>query len=122
MIPSHTQPPILPSPSEFTEDDLNFHHPWSASDFKQHLNTVGDYIVNYHDQLNNSNQQGDENANNQTIHHVCSRVQPGYLQKLLPNHAPENGESFDDILKDVSEKITKGVTHWQHPNFYSVSI
>lgn len=41
------------------------------------------------------------------------------FQDVLPDTAPEHPESFDDILADVSKHIVPGVTHWQHPNFFS---
>ncbi|KAI0177890.1 pyridoxal phosphate-dependent transferase [Pestalotiopsis sp. NC0098] len=48
---------------------------------------------------------------------VVSTVEPGYLRKLLPEHAPEDGEAWADIQKDVESKIVPGLTHWQSPNF-----
>lgn len=47
----------------------------------------------------------------QTVHErpVRSQVEPGYLRPLLPTEAPEEGESFDDILSDVQSKIMPGV-------------
>jgi aromatic-L-amino-acid decarboxylase len=43
---------------------------------------------------------------------VVSTVEPGYLRKLLPDHAPEDGEPWSDIQKDVESKIVPGLTHW----------
>lgn len=43
---------------------------------------------------------------------VVSTVEPGYLRKLLPEHAPEDGEAWADIQKDVESKIVPGLTHW----------
>ncbi|KAL7628894.1 hypothetical protein AAE478_000409 [Parahypoxylon ruwenzoriense] len=48
---------------------------------------------------------------------VASNVEPGYLRKLLPAEAPQNGEAWADIEKDVKDKILPGITHWQSPNF-----
>ncbi|KAH8681483.1 pyridoxal-dependent decarboxylase-like protein [Xylariales sp. PMI_506] len=48
---------------------------------------------------------------------VVSTVEPGYLRKLLPDHAPEEGEAWSEIQKDVESKIVPGLTHWQSPNF-----
>ncbi|KAI1478408.1 pyridoxal phosphate-dependent transferase [Daldinia eschscholtzii] len=48
---------------------------------------------------------------------VVSNVEPGYLRKLLPQEAPQNGESWADIQKDLESKILPGITHWQSPNF-----
>lgn len=39
---------------------------------------------------------------------VRSQVQPGYLAPLLPEQAPETGESFEAVMKDVDEKIIPG--------------
>ncbi|KAI5866937.1 pyridoxal phosphate-dependent transferase [Durotheca rogersii] len=48
---------------------------------------------------------------------VASTVEPGYLRKLLPEEAPQDGESWADIQKDLEAKILPGITHWQSPNF-----
>ncbi|KAI1498930.1 pyridoxal phosphate-dependent transferase [Biscogniauxia marginata] len=50
-------------------------------------------------------------------HRVLPTVEPGYLRKLLPAEAPEDGESWTDIQKDLEAKILPGITHWQSPNF-----
>ncbi|KAI1857656.1 hypothetical protein JX265_011071 [Neoarthrinium moseri] len=50
-------------------------------------------------------------------HKVVSSVEPGYLRKLLPDHAPEDGEAWAEIQNDVQSKIVPGLTHWQSPNF-----
>lgn len=107
---------------------LNYQHPWSSEDFKNHLRTTGEFITQYYEKLIHASSQAplsekDEHlVENSSPLPVCSQVQPGYLAKLLPSEAPLKGESFDDILKDISEKIMPGITHWQHPNFYSVCI
>jgi aromatic-L-amino-acid decarboxylase len=50
---------------------------------------------------------------------VLSRVAPGEIRSRLPLEAPEDGESFDAILKDVEAIIVPGITHWQSPNFFA---
>src|SRR5437868_890849 len=50
---------------------------------------------------------------------VKSQVLPGDVIKSLPQHAPANGESFDQVLKDVQKLILPGVTNWQSPNFFA---
>eukprot|EP00249_Psilotum_nudum_P018946 c27032_g1_i2 orf=156-1640(+) len=50
---------------------------------------------------------------------VCSQVKPGYLKILLPDKAPEDPETLEDVLADVQRKIIPGVTHWQSPKFFS---
>lgn len=44
---------------------------------------------------------------------VASQVSPGYLAPRLPSNAPEDPESFEAIMKDFSDHIMPGVTHWQ---------
>jgi len=38
---------------------------------------------------------------------------------MLPRDAPEKGEPWDDIMKDVERTIMPGITHWQHPRFHA---
>uniref|UniRef100_A0A8D9DUA4 Tyrosine decarboxylase n=1 Tax=Cacopsylla melanoneura TaxID=428564 RepID=A0A8D9DUA4_9HEMI len=50
---------------------------------------------------------------------VTPNVNPGWLKTVIPNEAPYDPEPFDEIMKDVEEKIMPGVTHWQHPRFHA---
>src|ERR1700733_9372369 len=50
---------------------------------------------------------------------VLSQVKPGETRSSLPANAPEQGESFDVLMKDVEKIILPGVTHWQSPNFFA---
>ncbi|MBI3645922.1 MAG: aspartate aminotransferase family protein [Acidobacteriales bacterium] len=50
---------------------------------------------------------------------VLSRVQPGEIRAQLPQHPPQQGESFDRIFADVERIILPGITHWQSPNFFA---
>ncbi|CAH8498806.1 unnamed protein product [Schistosoma margrebowiei] len=50
---------------------------------------------------------------------VFPKIHPGYLAKLIPNEAPNESESWEDIMKDVEKLIMPGVTHWQHPHFHA---
>lgn len=43
---------------------------------------------------------------------VLSVVNPGYLSKTLPDAAPDDSESLENILKDISKYILPGLTHW----------
>jgi aromatic-L-amino-acid/L-tryptophan decarboxylase len=43
---------------------------------------------------------------------VVSEVEPGYLRKILPSEAPEKGEAWQAIQKDIEAKIMPGITHW----------
>ena len=40
-----------------------------------------------------------------------SNVEPGYLHKLIPDHAPEEPEKWEDLVKDVERVIMPGVSH-----------
>jgi len=50
---------------------------------------------------------------------VLSQVKPGDIRKQLPESAPEKGESFEAMLKDINEVVMPGITHWQSPNFFA---
>ncbi|KAI5119401.1 hypothetical protein M0805_005944 [Coniferiporia weirii] len=50
---------------------------------------------------------------------VVAEVKPGYLRKILPDHAPEHGEDFQDIADDYQKHIIPGLTIWQHPSFFA---
>ena len=50
---------------------------------------------------------------------VKSQVAPGEITRKLPKRAPEQGESFQQVLRDVDEVLMPGVTHWQSPDFYA---
>jgi len=49
---------------------------------------------------------------------VQSRLRPGELVARLPAAAPEQGQGFDEIMRDLDELIMPGITHWQHPRFF----
>ncbi len=48
---------------------------------------------------------------------VLAQVAPGELRSRLPVSAPEQGEPFADVLRDVEEVLLPAVTHWQSPRF-----
>ena len=50
---------------------------------------------------------------------VRSQVAPGDILSQLPLTAPQEGESFDDIMTDLGTVIMPGITHWQHPSFFA---
>ncbi len=49
---------------------------------------------------------------------VLPRGTPGTIAAQLPTQAPLQGESLDDILRDVRDLLIPGITHWQHPGFF----
>jgi aromatic-L-amino-acid decarboxylase len=48
---------------------------------------------------------------------VLARTVPGELRARLPGAAPERGEPFGDVLRDLDEILLPALTHWQHPRF-----
>jgi aromatic-L-amino-acid decarboxylase len=50
---------------------------------------------------------------------VLAQVQPGELSAKLPASAPEQGEPFANVLRDMDELILPALTHWQHPRFFA---
>lgn len=74
-----------------------------GKEFREAAKASIDHIVDYYETI--------------TDHSVVSQVEPGYLRKILPTTAPEAGEPWDVIRRDIDTKIVPGLTHWQSPNF-----
>ncbi|MHC4216913.1 MAG: pyridoxal-dependent decarboxylase [Planctomycetota bacterium] len=73
--------------------------------FRDHARTVVDWIADY--------------ARRVEELPVLSRVEPGEIRARLPASAPQRGEPFADMLRDLEQVILPGVTHWQSPNFFA---
>ncbi|TXG58281.1 hypothetical protein EZV62_016110 [Acer yangbiense] len=76
-----------------------------SKNFSDESKTVIDFIAEYYRNIEK--------------YPVQSRMEPGYLSEKLPESAPFGPESLEEILKDVSESILPGLTHWQSPNFFA---
>jgi aromatic-L-amino-acid decarboxylase len=50
---------------------------------------------------------------------VLAQVKPGQLFDSLPPSAPQQGESFDSILRDFDKLVMPAVTQWNHPRFFA---
>jgi aromatic-L-amino-acid decarboxylase len=50
---------------------------------------------------------------------ILSQVKPGEIKDSLPENPPKKGETMDEMMRDLDEKIMPGITHWQSPNFYA---
>jgi aromatic-L-amino-acid decarboxylase len=85
------------------EEKLSFH--MGAEEFREHGYAVVDWIANYYKRIE--------------TFPVLAQVSPGEVRSSLPANPPEEGESFDDILRDFEKLILPGVTHWQSPNFFA---
>jgi len=51
---------------------------------------------------------------------VLSQIEPNWLKDNLPKSAPENGEDFAEVLRDVDRLILPALTNWNHPNFHGL--
>lgn len=77
----------------------------SADEFRRHGHAVVDWIARYLEGIE--------------TRPVMSAVKPGDVRAALPPSAPERGEPFEAMLRDVEQIILPGITHWQSPNFYA---
>jgi aromatic-L-amino-acid/L-tryptophan decarboxylase len=84
-------------------DENSFH--MTPDEFRRHGKAVVDWIANYYERVESFP--------------VLSQAKPGEIRTSLPKAAPEEGESFEKMLRDMDEKILRGVTHWQSPNFFA---
>ena len=50
---------------------------------------------------------------------VVPNIEPGYMRSLISLEPPKSSENWDDIMKDIEEKIMPGITHWQHSKFHA---
>jgi aromatic-L-amino-acid decarboxylase len=50
---------------------------------------------------------------------VSAQVEPGGVRARLPTEPPEQGESFETMLRDLDELIMPGLSHWNHPRFFA---
>jgi aromatic-L-amino-acid decarboxylase len=81
----------------------NFH--MSPEDFRRQGREVVEWIARYMETV-------DEFP-------VLSKVEPGEIRSRLPEHAPQHGEEFGAMLRDVDDILMPGITHWQSPGFFA---
>ncbi|MFK8025664.1 MAG: pyridoxal-dependent decarboxylase [Ilumatobacter sp.] len=48
---------------------------------------------------------------------VLPEVEPGDIRAMLPEHPPNEPESFGEVMADVDRLIVPGITNWQHPGW-----
>ncbi|KAJ4721190.1 Tyrosine decarboxylase [Melia azedarach] len=82
----------------------NSFSPLEPNSFTDESKAVIDFIADYYTNIEK--------------YPVQSQVNPGYLSTQLPDTAPYSNDSLENILKDVSDSILPGLTHWQSPNFF----
>lgn len=68
----------------------------NTSEFVDFAKAAIDYAADYTENLRNKD--------------VLPSVEPGYLCKLLPEDAPQKGEKWQEVLKDVEQYIVPGVS------------
>ncbi|XP_054427362.1 aromatic-L-amino-acid decarboxylase isoform X2 [Pteronotus mesoamericanus] len=76
-----------------------------SSEFRRRGREMVDYIADYLEGLEGRR--------------VYPNVEPGYLRPLLPSCAPQEPDTFEEIMKDVERVIMPGVTHWHSPHFFA---
>ena len=77
----------------------------NPKDFKKEAGPVVDWIDRY--------------LNNICSFPVKSKVLPGDIYRAIPDEAPLNSESMEQIMEDLDRIILPGMTHWQHPGFHA---
>ena len=70
-----------------------------GAEFQSHGREMVAYIVDY--------------LANISSRRVTPIISPGYLAPLLPSSPPLQPDNWDDIMRDVEDKIMPGLTHWQ---------
>jgi aromatic-L-amino-acid decarboxylase len=76
----------------------------TPEEFRRHGHAVVDWVAGYLERVGSLP--------------VQSRAAPGETRARLPEHPPEHGEPFEQLLRDVEEIILPGLTHWQSPNWF----
>jgi aromatic-L-amino-acid decarboxylase len=77
----------------------------SPDEFRQHGRQVIDWIADYLAAIES--------------HPVRAQVRPGEIRAALPEHPPQHGEPFEQVLADLDRVLLPGVTHWQHPSYFA---
>jgi aromatic-L-amino-acid decarboxylase len=83
--------------------DSAFH--MTIEEFKKYGYKLIDFIAAYHENIENLK--------------VTSDTKFGDILSELPLEAPDKGQKFDEIIKDLQQIIVPGLTHWQSPNFFA---
>ncbi|KAG8442709.1 hypothetical protein GDO86_011488 [Hymenochirus boettgeri] len=77
----------------------------NAAEFRKRGKEMVDYVADYLEHIERRQ--------------VFPDIEPGYLRPLIPDSAPEEGEKYEEIIKDVERVIMPGVTHWHSPYFFA---
>lgn len=74
-------------------------------EFRKYGHQVVDWIADYLENLDR--------------YPVLSPLRPGQVREQLPEAPPTDPEGMDLILADLEEIVVPGITHWNHPSFFS---
>jgi len=77
----------------------------SPEEFRKQGKQMIDWIADYYENIEK--------------YPVLSQVKPGDIKSQLPEIAPLESESMEQIIADVNSIIMPGITHWQSPNFFA---
>ncbi|XP_032332127.1 aromatic-L-amino-acid decarboxylase isoform X4 [Camelus ferus] len=77
----------------------------NADEFRRRGKEMVDYVADYLEGIE--------------ARQVYPDVEPGYLRPLIPPTAPQEPDTFEDIINDVEKIIMPGVTHWHSPYFFA---
>jgi len=67
-----------------------------AQQFRKSAKELVDYIADYLENIRDRP--------------VLSSVEPFYIRNLVPDHAPEEGEPWSEVFKDIERVIMPGVS------------
>ena len=71
-----------------------------AAEFRRRGKEMVDYVADYLETIDKRQPLPD--------------VEPGYLRELIPDVAPEVGDKWDDLFKDIERVIMPGVSIFSH--------
>lgn len=71
-----------------------------ADEFRRRGKQMIDYVADYMESIRDRR--------------PLSAVEPGYLKRLVPDHAPVEPENFDAVFADIERVIMPGVRSLQH--------
>ncbi|KAJ8290798.1 hypothetical protein GJAV_G00017690 [Gymnothorax javanicus] len=80
-------------------------HEMDASEFRRRGKEMVDYVADYLENIEHRE--------------VYPNVQPGYLRSLIPDVAPEEPDTYEDVIRDIERVVMPGVTHWHSPYFFA---
>lgn len=74
-------------------------------EFRRHGRELADWIADYLSDVGS--------------YPVLSPVPPGDVREALSPAPPEEGEAFEELLRDFEDVVLPGITHWNHPSFFA---